>query len=91
MDVNTIAKLKSILETKLSVQERKVLVLAIRARDGRKFFVTDIRATTRITQTNHLHAILGRLVKKGVLVKLGRAEYAFKDPELVEHIKNRCN
>ena len=91
MSLNSIAKYKSLLENHLSVQERSVLVALVRESNGSKFFVSQIKPATRIVQTNQLHAILGRLTKKEVLVKLGRAEYDFIDPDLVAHIKYRCS
>lgn len=87
--LNTIAKYKSFLENTLSVQERKVTVSLVRASNGDEFDVKDVVKECRIWQTNHLHAILGRLVKKGVLAKVSRSRYHFENPELIEHIKSR--
>lgn len=89
MDLNTIARYRDLLENRISVQERKVLVGVVREVGSEKFFVSQIHRSTRITQINQLHSILGRLVKKGVLTKLGRAEYSIKDPELAYHIEHR--
>jgi len=87
--LNTIAKYKSFLENKLSVQESKVTVSLVRASNGDEFNVKDIVKECRIWQNNQLHTILGRLVKKGVLSKVSRSRYRFENPELVEHIKSR--
>lgn len=88
--LNTISKYKSFLENKLSMQERKVSVELVRESDGKEFILKNVRKGIRIQQNNQLHAILGRLVQKGVLVKIARSKYCFKNSELVEHIKYRC-
>ena len=90
IDLNTISKYKSFLENKLSAQERKVSVELVRESNGEEFNLKDVRKGVRIWQNNQLHAILGRLVKKGVLVKIARSKYNFKNSELVEHIQYRC-
>ena len=90
MNINTIARYRSLLEVRMSAQERKVIVNLVRESRGKKFFVTDVKRGVRIQQTNQLYAILGQLAKKGILKKLGRAEYDFKDLGLVEHIKVQC-
>lgn len=78
INLNTIARYKSLLELRLSAQERAFVVGMVG------------KWKCHITQTNQRHAILGRLVKKGILVKTDRSQYDFKDPELVEHIEYRC-
>lgn len=89
MDLNTIARYRDLLENQISVQERKVLVSVVREVGNEKFTATQAKAASRIRQTNQMHVILGRLVKKEILTKLGRAEYSVKDPELVYHIEHR--
>ena len=89
--LNTITKYKNLLENKLSPQERKVIVGLVRASNGNIFNTNStLREKCRIFQANQFHTILGRLVKKEILVKIARGKYNFKNLELVEHIKYRC-
>ncbi len=89
--LNTIAKYKRFLEKELSAQERAICVSLVRKTNGNEFNVKNVVKHVRMQQTNQLHTILGRLVKKGVLLKTGRSKYCFKNPELVEHIEYRCS
>ena len=78
---------KSLLENKLSVQERKVFVSIIQVLNGKqKFTFKDIKRKTGLRQNNHIAAVLTRLVKKGVIVKEKRGQYKVPDEDLINHI-----
>lgn len=89
---NNTPKYKFLLEKKLSVLERKVVVGIVRALDSfRSFSVAEIRPYTRIQQQNLLSALLTRLVGKSIIVREKRGIYRIVDPELFIHINARCN
>lgn len=77
------------IEQRLSPQERKVLVCAARCHQADPFTFKELHFGSRIVQSSHLSAIVGRLVKKGFLVKLGRGKYDFATEELRLHLRYR--
>jgi len=81
-----------LLEQQLSVQERAVTVRLVGELEGKSwgFELKDVVDKVRIKQHSHLSAILTRLVKKGILTRVGRGWYKFLDKDLVEHIKVQC-
>ena len=87
---NLTPKYKSLIDNDLSVQERKVLIGIIKVADNKQFTFADIRSKVRITQNNHLAAVLTRLVKKGFLNKVERGVYEIPDKDLVNHVNARC-
>lgn len=78
---------RNFLEFALSAQEREVAIQLATANRPRGWFrIRDIRDSVSIEQHSHLSAIITRLVKKGVLIRMGRGKYKFGDRELVKHI-----
>lgn len=82
---------KNKLQQELSIQERKVLSAISREVEDRSISVEQVSKSARIFQTNHTHAILGRLVKKGFLKKQAKSTYAFIDRKLVAHLLVRAS
>ena len=78
------------LETKLSVQERKLMAAICREVEDGDIVVAKVAESSRIIQLNHVHTVLGRLVAKGFLVKVQRSTYAIPDKKLVAHLLVRC-
>ena len=82
------SKYNSILEEKLSPQEKEVLISV--ARGKRIADVTHVMNDSKIGQRSHTHTVLGRLTKKGFLKKVGKSTYKIIDHDLYAHIIVRC-
>jgi hypothetical protein len=77
------------IKTKLSPQERKVLVAAAHCNDANGFSLKDLHRYSRIFQSNHLSAIVGRLVKKNFFTKIDKGVYDFASEDLRLHLRYR--
>jgi hypothetical protein len=82
---------KNMILQNLSVQERKVISSICRTVQGGNITAKQVSREARIVQTSHVHIVLGRLVKKGFLVKAGRSTYSVKDKKLVDHLLARSS
>jgi hypothetical protein len=78
--------LRSMIQNKLSTQERKVLSAICREVTDGVINAKKVDEVSRIFQTNHTHSVLGRLVKKDFLIKVNRSLYAIKDKKIVAHL-----
>ncbi len=82
---------KCCLDFALSAQEKKIAVaLAKTLADwewDKGFDIREVRDKMPIRQHSHLSAIITRLMNKGVLVRVERGKYKFRDNELVRYIK----
>ncbi|NJM68069.1 MAG: hypothetical protein HC851_21580 [Acaryochloris sp. RU_4_1] len=84
--------MRSHLEHRLSVQERKVLVAAALCNHAREFSFKDLHRQSRIFQSGHLSVIVTRLVKKSLFKKIGKGLYDFASEDLREYLRYRyCN
>jgi predicted transcriptional regulator of viral defense system len=77
---------KAKLENELSVQERKVVSAICRDVEDGEITAKRVSLCSRIVQSNHVHSILSRLVKKGFLEKICRSTYRIKDEKLVAYL-----
>lgn len=77
------------IEQRLSPQERKILVVAARCHHANPFNFNELHSRSRIVQSSQLSVVLGRLVKKGFFVKLGRGKYDFATEDLRLHLRYR--
>jgi len=74
---------------KLSVQERKVVATICRFTGSQPITAKRVSEISRILQTNHVHAVLGRLAQKGFLEKVERSTYRVRDQKLAVHLRCR--
>lgn len=77
------------IQQKLSPLERKVLVVAARCNLADQFTFGQLHRESRIVQSGQLSVIVGRLVKKGFFVKLGKGVYDFASEDLRLHLRYR--
>ena len=74
-------------DSALSAQEKEVAGQIAKARSGAKWFsLKNVRDEVDIEQYSHLSAIITRLVKKGILVRLARGKYRFEDRRLMRYL-----
>lgn len=78
------------LRRELSTQERKVLVIICGDVADGEINARRVALISRIGQTNHTHAVLGHLVKKGFLMKVRKSVYLIQDKKLVAHLLVRA-
>ena len=83
---------KNLLEKGLSTKERSLIVRLVQhlEKESLHFTTKEMRDKVRILQHSYFSALLIRLRRKGVIIRLDRGSYVFKDVDLVNHIKIGC-